>query len=148
LIKHEEDEGNEEMPIGDILSPEIEAICTEVVDAGFKVHEKMQPGLLESVYEACLLHELTKRGLRVEKQVPVPVFYDGVKLDVGFRIDLLVESRVIIEVKAVEVINPVFLLILTNYLRLAKKPVGFLMNFHVPKFKDGIKRILNTTDLH
>jgi GxxExxY protein len=143
LIKHEEDEGNEAMPIGDLLSPEIERICTEVVDAGFKVHDRMQPGLLESVYEACLFYELTKRGLRVERQVPVPVFYDGVKLDVGFRIDLLVEDCVVIELKAVETMNPIFPLILKNYLRLADKRVGFLMNFNVPKFKDGLKRLVN-----
>lgn len=131
------------MPIGDLLSPEIERICTEVVDAGFKVHDRMQPGLLESVYEACLFFELTKRGLRVERQVPVPVFYDGVKLDIGFRIDLLVEDCVIVELKAVETMNPIFPLILKNYLRLADKRVGFLMNFNVPKFKDGLKRLVN-----
>ena len=131
------------MPIGDLLSPEIERVCTEVVDAGFKVHDRMQPGLLESVYEACLFYELTKRGLRVERQVPVPVFYDGVKLDVGIRIDLLVEDCVIIELKAVETMNPIFPLILKNYLRLADKRVGFLMNFNVPKFKDGLKRLVN-----
>ena len=131
------------MPIGDILSAEIERVCTEVVDAGLKVHEKMQPGLLESVYEACLFYEFTKRGLHVERQVPVPVFYDGVKLDVGFRIDLLVEDCVVIELKAVETMNPIFPLILKNYLRLADKRVGFLMNFNVPKFKDGLRRLIN-----
>jgi len=131
------------MPIGDLLSPDVELICTQVVDAGFKVHDKMQPGLLESVYEACLFYELKKRGLRVERQVPVPVFYDGEKLDIGFRMDLLVEACVVIEVKAVETMNPVFPLILKNYLRLANKPVGFLMNFNVAKFKDGLKRIIN-----
>ena len=131
------------MPIGDILSAEIERVCTEVVDAGLKVHEKMQPGLLESVYEPCLFYELTKRGLHVERQVPVPVFYDGVKLDVGFRIDLLVEDCVVIELKAVETMNPIFPLILKNYLRLADKRVGFLMNFNVPKFKDGLRRLIN-----
>ncbi len=130
------------MPIGDTTSEEIERVCKEIVDAAFKVHQKMQMGLLESVYEACLFYELMKRGLRVERQVSVPVIYDGVKLDVGFRLDLLVEDCVIIELKSVERMDPIFQAILQNYLRLTGKRVGFLINFNVIMFKDGIKRIV------
>jgi GxxExxY protein len=135
LINHEEHEGHEEMPIGDTTSDEIERICN-------KVHQRMGPGLLESVYEACLAFELTRRGLRVKTQEPMPVIYDGVKLDVGFRLDLLVEDLVIIELKSVEKMDPIFHAILQNYLRLTGKRVGFLINFNVVFFKDGIKRIV------
>ncbi|HEY7116481.1 MAG TPA: GxxExxY protein [Tepidisphaeraceae bacterium] len=130
------------MPIGDNTSDEIERVCREVVDAAFKVHQKMGPGLLESVYEACLAYELTKRGLRVQIQVPVPVVYDGVTLEVGFRLDLLVEDLVIVELKSVEKMEPIFQAILQNYLRLTGKRVGFLINFNVVMFKDGVKRIV------
>lgn len=130
------------MPIGDTTSPELERVCKEIVDAAYTVHQKMQPGLLESVYEACLFYELTKRGLRVERQVAVPVVYDGVKLEVGFRLDLLVEDSIIIELKSVEKMDPVFQAILQNYLRLTRKRVGFLINFNVVFFKDGIKRVV------
>jgi GxxExxY protein len=142
LINHEEHEGHEEMPIGDTVPPEVERVCSEVVDAAFKVHRKMGPGLLESAYQACLEYELLKRGLRVQKEVEVPVFYDGVKLDVGFRVDLLVEECVIVELKSVEKMHPVFEAILQNYLRLTGKRVGFLINFNVILFKEGIKRIV------
>jgi GxxExxY protein len=142
LINHEEHEGHEEMPIGDAVPPEVERVCGEVVDAAFKVHQKMGPGLLESAYQACLEYELLKRGLRVEKEVDVPVIYDGVKLEVGFRVDLLVEDCVIIELKAVEKMHLVFQAILQNYLRLTGKRVGFLINFNVIFFKEGIERIV------
>jgi GxxExxY protein len=130
------------MPIGDSIPLEIERVCSEVVDAAFKVHQKMGPGLLESAYEACLEFELIRRGLRVQRQLEVPVFYDGVKLDVGFRVDLMVEDCVIIELKSVEKMHPVFQAILQNYLRLTGKRVGFLINFNVTVFKEGIKRIV------
>ena len=130
------------MPIGDTTSDETERVCKEIVDAAFKVHQRMKPGLLESVYEACLAFELTRRGLRVKVQEPVPVFYDGVKLEVGFRLDLLVEDLVIIELKAVEKMEPLFQAILQNYLRLTGKRVGFLINFNVQFFKDAIKRVI------
>jgi GxxExxY protein len=131
------------MPIGDTTSEEIERICKEVVDAAFKVHQKMGPGLLESVYEACLFFELTRRGLRVRRQVEVPVVYDGVTLDIGFRMDLLVEECIIIELKSVEKMEPIFHAVLQNYLRLTSKRIGFLMNFNVVMFTDGIKRKVN-----
>jgi GxxExxY protein len=103
----------------------------------------MKAGLLESAYEACLFHELTKRGLRVRRQVEVPVVYDGVTLDIGFRLDLLVEESVIVELKSVERMEPIFQAILHNYLRLTDKRVGFLINFNVMTFKEGIKRVVN-----
>ena len=98
--------------------------------------------MLESVYEACLAFELRRRGLRVETQVPVPVVYDDVTLEIGFRLDVLVEDLVIIELKSVERMEPIFQAVLQNYLRLTGKRVGFLINFNVQFFKDGIKRIV------
>jgi GxxExxY protein len=130
------------MAIGDTTSDEIERVCKEIVDAAFQVHQRMKAGLLESVYEACLAFELRRRGLRVETQVPVPVVYDGVRLEVGFRLDVLVEDLVIIELKSVERMEPIFQAVLQNYLRLTGKRVGFLINFNVQFFKDGIKRIV------
>jgi GxxExxY protein len=130
------------MGIGDTTSDEVERVCKEIVDAAFQVHKRMKAGLLESVYEACLAFELRRRGLRVETQVPVPVVYDGVTLEIGFRLDVLVEDLVIVELKSVERMEPIFQAVLQNYLRLTGKRVGFLINFNVQFFKDGIKRIV------
>jgi GxxExxY protein len=130
------------MAIGDTTSDEIERVCKEIVDAAFQVHHRMKAGLLESVYGACLAFELRRRGLRVETQVPVPVVYDGVELEIGFRLDVLVEDLVIVELKSVERMEPIFQAVLQNYLRLTGKRVGFLINFNVQFFKDGIKRIV------
>lgn len=130
------------MPIGDTIPERLERVATEIVDAGFKVHQQMKAGLLESVYEVCLAFELRKRGLKVERQVEVPVIYDGVRMEVGFRIDLLVEDEVIVEVKSVERMEPIFAAILQNYLRLTGKRLGFLINFNVLRFSDGIKRFV------
>ena len=126
--------------IGDTLPPELELIATHVVDAAFKVHTTLGPGLLESVYEVCMAFELTKRGLRVRRQVAVPLVYDGVLLDAELRIDLLVEEQVIVEVKAVEKLIPVFEAQLLTYLKLANKRLGFLINFNVEVIKTGLKR--------
>jgi GxxExxY protein len=130
------------MGIGDTTSDEVERVGKEIVDAAFQVHQRMKAGLLESVYEACLAFELRRRGLRVETQVPVPVVYDGVTLEIGFRLDVLVEDLVIVELKSVERMEPIFQAVLQNYLRLTGKRVGFLINFNVQFFKDGIKRIV------
>ena len=124
------------------IPTETEAVATEIVDSALTVHRALGPGLLESVYETCLVYELTKRGLSVERQVPVPIDYDGKRLEGGLRLDLLVESRVIVEVKAVEKPNPVFEAQLLTYLRLSRKRLGFLINFTVPLIKDGIKRMV------
>jgi GxxExxY protein len=116
-------------------------VAKHIVDAAFHVHSKLGPGLLESVYEACLAHELRKRGLAVRRQVVVPIHYDEVVLDDGLRIDLLVDECVIVEVKAVEKDHPVFQAQLITYLKLTGHRLGLLINFNVPYIKDGIKRI-------
>ena len=121
----------------------VDEIAAIVVDAAFKVHQELGPGLLESAYEACLTHELTKRGLVVEKQIPQPVFYDGITIDVGYRMDILVNDCVVIELKAVDQIIPIHQAQLMTYLKLSKKPIGFLINFNTTYFKSSIKRIAN-----
>lgn len=114
-----------------------------VVSAAMRVHSLMGPGLLESAYQACLAQELRIRGLRVAAQVGLPVVYDGEKLDLGYRIDLLVENLVIVEIKCVDAIHPVHEAQLLSYLRLSGKNVGLLINFHVARLKDGIKRMVD-----
>ena len=111
-----------------------------VVDAAFKVHTTLGPGLLESVYREVLKYELEKRGLPVEKEVVIPVIYEEVRLDIGFKADLIVAGLVIIELKSVEEIHPVHGKQLLTYLRLANKRLGLLINFNVSLLKDGIKR--------
>ena len=127
---------------------QIDRIAKEVVDAAFKVHSSLGPGLLESAYETCLAHELTKRGYRVERQKAQPVIYDGLEIEVGYRLDLLVEDLIIIELKAVEQLAPIHQAQLLTYLKLSSKQLGFLMNFNVPMIKDGIRRIANHFQTH
>ena len=127
---------------------QIDRIAKEVVDAAFKVHSSLGPGLLESAYETCLAHELTKRGYRVERQKAQPVIYDGLEIKVGYRLDLLVEDLIIIELKAVEQLAPIHQAQLLTYLKLSSKQLGFLMNFNVPMIKDGIRRIANHFQTH
>jgi GxxExxY protein len=124
------------------ISLEVERIATEVVDGAFKVHSSLGPGLLESVYETCLAHELNKRGLKFQTQIAFPIVYDGLRLDAGLRIDLLVENQLVVELKAVETMLPLFEAQLLTYLKLTNKRLGLLINFNVPKIKDGIKRII------
>ena len=121
----------------------INEITAEVVDAAMKVHTALGPGLLESAYEACLLYELQSRGLEVERQVKLPIVYGDCRIDEGYRLDLLVEDLVIVELKAVIEMNPVFEAQLLSYLKLSGRPVGLLINFHVPYLRDGIKRMVN-----
>jgi GxxExxY protein len=121
---------------------ELERIATEVVDSAFKVHSTLGPGLLESVYETCLTHELRKRGLKVQNQVTLPIIYDGVRLEAGLRIDLLVENQLVVEIKAVEAMAPVFEAQLLTYLKLTRNRLGLLVNFNVPRIKEGIKRVI------
>ena len=123
---------------------EVNQISGIVVDAAMKVHSALGPGLLESAYEACLIRELRKRGLRVEAQVPISVVYDGETLDVGYRADLIVEALVLVELKSVETVLPVHKAQLFSYLRLSGMQVGLLINFNVEHLKDGIKRVINT----
>jgi GxxExxY protein len=123
---------------------EINQITGAVIDAAMKVHSAFGPGLLESAYKACLVYELRKRGLRVDVEVGLPLIYDGVKLDdVGYRIDLLVEHEVVVELKAVEIMAPIFEAQLIHYLKLSGKKVGLLINFKVVHLRDGIKRMVN-----
>ena len=121
----------------------INEVSGQVVDAAMKVHTALGPGLLESAYEACLFHELGKRGLKVSSQAVLPVIYDGVKIDVGYRIDLLVADMVIVELKAVEKLMPIHDAQLLSYLRLGGYKLGLLINFNVLHLKDGIKRMVN-----
>jgi GxxExxY protein len=114
-----------------------------VVDAAVSVHTKLGPGLLESVYARILAHELGKRGLSVESEVPVPVVYDGLKFEEGFRADLIVENSIVVELKSVETLAPVHAKQLLTYLKLLNFRLGLLLNFGAPLLKDGIKRIAN-----
>ncbi len=125
------------------LGEELEAKAREVVDAGFQVHRKLGPGLLERVYESALVHELGLRGLRVQRQIKVPVLYQGIALEDPLRLDLLVEGAIIIEIKSLETILALHKAQLLSYLRLSGLHLGFLMNFNVPIFKDGIRRIIH-----
>jgi GxxExxY protein len=118
----------------------INEVSGQVVDAAMKVHSALGPGLLESAYEGCLLYELRQRGLHVASQVGLPVQYDGHQIDVGYRIDLLVEDQVVVELKAVESLAPIHEAQLLTYLKLSGKKVGLLINFNVLHLKDGIKR--------
>ncbi len=114
-----------------------------IVDAAMKVHTALGPGLLESVYEKCLKHELVKRGLRVESQVWLPVVFDGVEIEGGYKIDLLVEDRIVVELKVVEQILEVHKAQLLSYLKLSNRQVGLLINFNVVHLRDGIRRLVN-----
>ena len=121
----------------------INDITGHVVDASITVHSVLGPGLLESAYKACLVHELRKRGLTVLTEIPVPIVYDGVVVDVGYRMDLLVEDTVIVEVKAVRQLAPVHDAQLLSHLVLSGHKVGLLVNFHVRFLKHGIRRLVN-----
>lgn len=122
---------------------ELNEITGQIVDAALKVHKALGPGLLESAYQACLKYELEKRGLRVASQVEQPISYEGVTIDVGYRLDLLVEDAVIVELKSVEELHPVHKAQLLSYLRLSNKRIGLLINFNVERLKDGITRLVN-----
>jgi GxxExxY protein len=124
------------------IPPETEEIARLVVDAAFAVHKNLGPGLLESVYEVCLCHELKKRGVPYRNQVSLPVIYDGERLDAGLRLDVLADESVIVELKAVEKHNPLFEAQLLTYLKLTGHRLGFLINFNVAMIKDGIKRMV------
>lgn len=114
-----------------------------IFDAGLKVHKALGPGLLESVYEECLYYELLQTGLYVEKQKPMPLIYEEVKMDVGYRIDIVVENKVVIEVKSVDALNEVHLAQVLTYLKLSNCKLGMLINFNTLLFKNGVKRVIN-----
>jgi len=121
----------------------IEYFAKELVDAGYRVHKELGPGLLESVYLFCMVQELSLRDINAEQEVLLPLHYRGSKLNKDFRVDLLVENEIIIELKAVEVLLPVHTAQIISYLKLANRKLGFLMNFNVPVFKKGIHRYVN-----
>jgi GxxExxY protein len=122
---------------------ELNQISGQIVDAAMRVHTALGPGLLESAYEVCLAHELRKRGLKVLTQVTLPVVYDSVEIDAGYRLDLLVEDAVIVELKATATVLPIHEAQLLSYLKLSGCKLGLLINFHVLHLKDGIKRMVN-----
>jgi GxxExxY protein len=124
------------------LSDKEEKIGEAIVDSAYLVHKTLGPGLLESVYEVCFCHELTKRYLSNKRQVPVPIIYDGIKFDEALRLDVIVEDLVICELKAVEEMKAIFITQLLTQLRLSGKRLGFLINFNVGVIKDGIKRLV------
>jgi GxxExxY protein len=120
-----------------------EEIGEIILDSAFKVHTALGPGLLESVYEGAMAVELKNRGLRVEKQVPIAVTYEGEQLEAGFRADLIIEQKVLVELKSVETVTPLFKKITTNYLRLIPLKLGYLINFNEAHLKNGIIRVVN-----
>lgn len=121
----------------------IDAIASGIVDAALRIHRELGPGLLESAYEICLEHELIERGYSVERQKAQPVRYDGILIDAGYRIDLLVDELIIIERNAVAELAPIHQAQLLTYLKLSQKSLGFLINFNVPPIKNGIRRVVN-----
>jgi GxxExxY protein len=122
------------------LTAEEELIGKAIVNAAYKIHKELGPGLLERVYEVCMAHELRKAGFDVKRQIDIPICYDGIEFEEGLRLDLLVNDLVIAELKAVELINPVWEAQIISHLKLTKLNLGFLINFNVPVIKAGIKR--------
>jgi len=120
---------------------ERDQITHEILDSAYKVHSKLGPGLLESAYRICLAYELRKKDLLVEEEKPLPIIYEEVKLECGYRLDMLVENEVIVELKTVEAFNDVHIAQVLTYLRFSQKHVGLLLNFYVKSLKDGIKRV-------
>ena len=121
---------------------ELELIGKKIVDAAYTVHKNLGPGLLEKVYEICFCHELAKRGLRYKRQLDIPVVYDGITFDEGLRLDVLVEEKVICELKAIETVNPVWEAQVLSHLKLTENRLGYLINFNVPIIKKGIRRFV------
>ena len=130
------------MNVSSPLSVEMEELSRNLVDSAFKVHQTLGPGLLESVYEACLCVELRKRGIRYKSQAPIPLVYEGVAIEAGLRLDLLVEGSIVLEIKSVERLLPVHQSQLLTYLKLADLHLGLLINFNVAMFKQGVRRII------
>jgi GxxExxY protein len=122
---------------------DIEKVASEIVDAAVKVHKALGPGLLESAYQQCLIYELKQRGLTVESEVPMPIKYGEVKIDAGYRMDMVVNGIIIIENKTVDKLIPIHQAQLLTYLKLSGKQLGFLLNWNVTIMKDGIKRTVN-----
>ncbi len=124
------------------LTPEEERIGKAIVNAAYKIHKDLGPGLLEKVYEVCICHILTQDGFKVKRQLVIPIVYDGIIFDEGLRLDVLVNDLVICELKALETVNPVWQAQILSHLKLTGKRLGYLINFNVPLIKDGIKRFI------
>ncbi|MFT4026269.1 MAG: GxxExxY protein [Novosphingobium sp.] len=122
---------------------DLEEFSGLIVDAGFKLHEALGPGLLESAYELILCERLRNFGLKVDRQMPINIAYDGINIENAFRIDLLIEDRIVLELKSVELTLPVHVKQVLTYLRLTGLSLGFVMNFGAPTFKDGVRRVVN-----
>lgn len=122
------------------LTTEEEVLCNQIVGCAFAVHRNLGSGMLEKIYEACFCHELYKKGIHYERQVVVPITYDGLQFEEGFRMDVFVEKKIICELKAVEQLNAVWQAQILNHLKMSNRNVGFLINFNVPIIKNGIRR--------
>lgn len=125
------------------IPPDVESLAKIVVDSVFTIHKELGPGLLESAYEACLSRELELRGVKHQRQLPVPLEYKGIRVEIGYRADVVVEEKLLLELKAVDELLPVHTAQVITYLRLKKFPLGLLINFNEVLIKDGIHRILN-----
>lgn len=130
-----------------MTSSEIEHIGKTIVNSAFKVHKELGTGLLEKVYEICLAHEINKAGIHVSRQLTIPIVYDGIAFEEGLRLDLLVGNEVIVEIKAIELVNPVWQAQVISHLQLTGKELGYLINFNVPLIKNGIQRFINKKNL-
>lgn len=128
----------------DAKKDNIEILASQVIGCSIEVHKALGPGLLESAYKECLYYKLVQNGLTVEKEKPMPLIFEEVKLDCGYRLDLLVERQLVIEIKAVESLNDVHLAQILTYLKLGNYSLGLLINFNVSLLKNGIKRVINT----
>lgn len=126
----------------EILPEEHEIIGKKIVDAAYTVHKNLGPGLLEKVYEVCFCHELAKRGLSYVRQIDIPIVYDDLTFEEGLRLDVLVENKIICELKAIELVNPVWEAQILSHLKLTNKRLGFLINFNVVNIGQGIKRFI------
>jgi GxxExxY protein len=126
-----------------MTTPEIEHIGKTIVNSAFKVHKELGPGLLEKVYEICLAHEINKSGIEVLRQLDIPIVYDGITFKEGLKLDLLVGNEVIVEIKAIETVNPVWQAQIISHLKLTGKQLGYLINFNVPLIKNGIQRFIS-----
>jgi GxxExxY protein len=135
-LNHEGHKGHEGLGV------DLEGLARRVIDAGLKVHRTLGPGLLESAYEHCLAHELHSRDISVVRQVALPIVYAGIRLDAGYRLDLVVENAIIIEIKAVDILTRLTEAQILTYLKLSGYRLGFLMNFNVELFKHGLKRVV------
>jgi GxxExxY protein len=126
-----------------IIPPDVEKLATLAVNAAFVVHTELGPGLLESAYQTCFTHELSLRGVAYQKELPVPLCYKGVRIEVGFRADVVVEQKLLIELKAVEQVLPIHKAQVITYLKLMRLPLGLMVNFNEVLIKHGIQRVLN-----